>query len=188
MQLAISRQRKEELLAQYVDLLNESRAIFIAEYKGLSVKDVEALREEVIKADGAFHITKNTLLRKALADSGRPVPTDILSGQVATGFALGEVPSVAKAMVDYAKSQDKFVLRGGVLEASTLSAEQVKALADLPSLDQLRGQIIGLISAPAQNIVSAVANGVRQLVNVIDAYAKKDDAAADAADAAEAAA
>jgi large subunit ribosomal protein L10 len=184
--LALTRKRKEELLDQYVDLLNNSSAIFFAEYKGLSVKEVEALRDEIVKVNGVFHITKNTLLRKALEDAGRPVPDDLLVGQIATGFALQEIPSVAKALTDYAKTVDKLTVRGGMIDRKALSPAEVTALADLPTLDQLRGQIIGLISAPAQNIVSTVANGVRQLINVLDAYAKKDDdAAADvAADAA----
>jgi large subunit ribosomal protein L10 len=173
--LAISKERREELLAEYVDLLNNSRAVVLTEYKALEVKKMEALRAEVRKAGGAFHVTKNTLLRLALEQTGRPVPEDLLNGQTATGFALGEVPSLAKAFVDFAKTEDNLAIKGGILNEALLSSKQVEDLANLPSLDQLRAQIVGLISAPAQNVTSAVANGVRQLINVLDAYAKLEE-------------
>jgi large subunit ribosomal protein L10 len=175
--LAISRQRKEELTAQYVELINESRAVFLTEYTGLTVKQLEALREEVRKSGGAIHVTKNTLLINALRETGRPIPEDLLVGQIATGFALTEAPSLAKTLVDYAKKEDKLTLRGGILGAELLTPAQVQSLASLPSLDELRGQIIGLISAPARNIAGTIASGVRQVVNVLDAYAKKEEAA-----------
>jgi large subunit ribosomal protein L10 len=175
--LAISRQRKEELTAQYVELINESRAVFLTEYTGLTVKQLEALREEVRKSGGAIHVTKNTLLINALRETGRPIPEDLLVGQIATGFALTEAPSLAKTLVDYAKKEDKLTLRGGILGAELLTPAQVQSLASLPSLDELRGQIIGLISAPARNIAGTIASGVRQIVNVLDAYAKKEEAA-----------
>jgi large subunit ribosomal protein L10 len=141
----------------------------------MEVKRMEELRAEVRKADGRFYVTKNTLLRIALQQTGRPVPEDLLKGQTSASFALGEAPALAKAISEFAKSEEKLTLKGGILNKDLLTSEQVEALAQLPSLDQLRAQIIGLISAPAQNITSAVANGVRQLINVLDAYAKKDD-------------
>lgn len=171
--MAITRARKEELLAQYKELLNQSGAIFLADYTGLNVKQVEALRNKAREAGGALHITKNTLLRKALEEEGLAVPSELLNGQIITGFVLGEIPSVAKTLTNYARDEAKFVIRGGVLGKSALSAEDVKALATLPPLEQLRAQLLGMISAPARGVVSAVANGVRQLVNVLDAYAKQ---------------
>ena len=175
--MALTRERKEELVAEYVDLLNQSRGVFLAEYSGITVQQMQQLRAEVRKVDGAFHVTKNTLLRYALDETGRSLPEEMLTGQTATGFALGEVPSLAKALVDFADEADTFKIKGGLMADEFLSAEQIEALADLPSLDELRAQIIGLVSAPAQNITSTVANGVRQLINVLDAYAKEEEAA-----------
>lgn len=179
--MAISRARKEELVSQYSELFEKSRAIFLAEYSGMSVKALENLRLEVDKASGAFHVTKNTLLRYALEEAEVTVPEDFLTGQLATGFALEEAPSLAKALVDFADKEDNLVLKGGFLGTKFLTAEEVEALAKLPSLDQLRSQLIGLINTPAQNIAGVVAGGVRQVVNVLDAYAKKDENAAAAA-------
>jgi large subunit ribosomal protein L10 len=173
--LAISKARKEELVTQYMDLISRSEAIFIAEYGGMSVKSLEALREKVREVDGAVHVTKNTLLSHALQESDRPVPAELLLGPVATGFATGDVVALAKTLVDYARTEDKLTLKGAILGKDRLSPEQVEALAKLPPLEQIRAQLLGMISAPAQNIASALANGVRQVVNVIDAYAKSED-------------
>ncbi len=175
--MAISKARKDELVAQYTKLIEESDGIFIAEYKGMNVKSMESLREAVDKAEGAFHITKNTLLKIALKQADLPFPEDLLQGQVATGFALNEAPTLAKAMVNFANDEDSLVIKGGVFSGRILTIDEVEALAKMPSLDQLRGQLIGLLNAPAQNIVSVVTNGVRQVVNVIDAYAKSEEAA-----------
>lgn len=173
--MAISKARKDELVAQYMELIDSSKAIFLTEYGGMNVKAVEGLREKVREADGAFFITKNTLLIHALRESNKPIPDEMLVGQVATGFAQGEAPTLAKALTEYAKKEDNFAVKGGILDAEILSVEQVEALANLPTLDQLRGQLIGLISAPAQNIAGAIASGVRQVINVLDAHAKSEE-------------
>ncbi|MDX1613935.1 MAG: 50S ribosomal protein L10, partial [Candidatus Promineifilaceae bacterium] len=149
--------------------------VFMTEYTGLDVKQMMGLRNEIRKAEGAFHVTKNTLLAIALERAGRPVPTDLLQGQVATGFALNEAPTLAKTLVDFAKEQENLVIKGAILGDELLTADQVEALAKLPSRDELRAQIIGLISGPARNITSTVASGVRQVVNVLDAYAKQEE-------------
>lgn len=175
--MAISRERKEALVEQYIELLNQSRAVFLAEYAGVSVSQMESLRSEVRNVDGAFHVTKNSLLRLALERSDRPIPEELFLGQTAAGFALGELPALAKALVDFADQNEAFILKGGMMDGTVLTAEGVEALAKLPSLDELRAQIIGLINAPAQNVTSTVANGVRQLINVLNAYATQEETA-----------
>lgn len=176
--MAIKKERKDELVEQYRELLQNSSAIFLTRYGGMSVKELETLRLKIGEADGRINVTKNTLLRIALEESQMPPPHELLSGQVATSFALGEASTLAKVLVDQAKTNDKLKIVGGLLGNRPLTTAEVEALATLPSLDQLRAQILGLIGAPAQGIVSAVASGVRQVVNVLDAYAKKDDSAA----------
>jgi large subunit ribosomal protein L10 len=182
--MAISRKRKEELVALYGELLQKSDAIFLAEYGGMSVKTMEELRIEVDKVDGAFHVTKNTLLHHILEESQIDVPAGVLQGQIATGFALKEAPALAKTLVDFASKQEHMKIKGGFLGTRYLTAADVEMLAKLPSLDQLRAQLLGLISAPAQNVVGAVAGGVRQIVNVLDAYAKNESSSSEAAEAA----
>lgn len=178
--MAITKERKDELVAQYVDLLQNSRAIILTEYSGLNVKQMQDLRAQVRQAEGGYHVTKNTLLRIALAESGLELPEELLVGQLATGFAMNEVPSLAKALTEFAKDQDDLKIVGGLLNDEFLTAEQIKELAELPSLDELRAQIIGMLQAPARNLATVVAGGVRQVVNVLDAYAKQEEAEASA--------
>ena len=176
--MAISKQKKEKFVGEYSELLRQSSAIFLTKYGGMSVKDMEALRLKLSEAQGQTSVTKNTLLRIALYEADRVPPLDLPTGPRATSSALGEASTLAKVLVDQAKTNDKLKIVGGMLGDRPLTTAEVEALATLPSLDQLRAQILGLIGAPAQGIVSAVANGVRQVVNVLDAYAKKDDAPA----------
>jgi large subunit ribosomal protein L10 len=178
--LAITKQRKDELVAQYAELLEQSNAVILAEYSGLNVKQLQALRAQVRQADGAFYVTKNTLLRLALAQSGHEVPDDLLVGQLGAGFAMNETPSLAKALTDFAKDQDALTIVGGLMGDSLLTAEQVKALAELPSLDELRAQLIGMLQGSARNLATVVAGGVRQVVNVLDAYARQEESEAEA--------
>lgn len=175
--MAISREKKEALVEQYIDLLDQSRAVFLAQYAGVSVAQLENLRAEVRNADGAFHVTKNSLLRLALERSGRPIPEELFLGQTAAGFALGELPAMAKTLVDFSDEVEPFSLKGGMMDGTMLTPEAIEELAKLPSLDELRAQIIGLINAPAQNVTSTVANGVRQLMNVFNAYANQEETA-----------
>lgn len=176
--MAISKARKEELVALYVEMLGNSRAIFVADYAGMKVQTMEQLRQQVREVNGTLFVTKNTLLQIALEQTGQPVPTELLNGQLITGFALGEVPTLAKTLTEFAKKEETLNVRGAVFSGAVLNEEQVKALAELPSLDELRSTLAGLISAPARNVAMVVASGVRQVVNVLDAYTKKDEAEA----------
>ncbi|MGD2077348.1 MAG: 50S ribosomal protein L10 [Chloroflexota bacterium] len=175
--MAITKKRKEELVAQYGELLEQSRAIILTEYSGLNVKQMQALRAQVRQADGAYYVTKNTLLKLALDERGTKLPDELLVGQLATGFAMNEVPSLAKALTEFAKEEEALEIIGGLLDGELLTAQEVKDLAELPSLDELRAQIIGMLQAPARDLVGVVASSVRQVVNVLDAYAKQDEEA-----------
>ena len=173
--MAITKERKDELVAQYAELLDQSNAIILTDYSGLNVKQMQMLRAQVRQADGAFYVTKNTLLRLALAKSGQEMPDDLLVGQLGTGFAMNEAPTLAKALTEFSKDQEALTIVGGLLDGELLTAEQVKALAELPSLDELRAQIVGMLQAPARNLATVVAGGVRQVVNVLDAYANQEE-------------
>lgn len=179
--MAISKQRKKELVDLYIDMINKSNALFLTEYTGLSVKDLQKLRGEIREIDGTYLVTKNTLLRLALEQTGKPVPADLLVGQLATGFALSEAPALAKMLSKFSKDSERFAIKFGIMDDVFLTAEQVEALANLPTLDELRAQLLGLIQGPARNIASVVAGGVRQVVNVLDAYATQESDAEAAA-------
>ncbi len=175
--MAITRQRKDELMAKYVELLKKSDAVFVAEYKGMPVQKLQELRAEARKTGGVVYVTKNTLFLKALAEVGMAAPAEKMKGQLATGFSMGDLPGMAKTMLDYAKKEERMKLQGGVLGNKVLSPQDVETLSKLPNLEQLRAQLIGMISTPARNVAGVIAGSVRQVVNVLDAYAHKDDAA-----------
>ena len=179
--MAISKARKDELLVQYKEWLAESDAIFLADYTGMDVKQMQALRGNVREAEGIFSVTKNSLFRLALQQSDWPVPDELLNGQVGGGFAFGEAPTLAKKLIDYAKKDEAFVIKGGIMGGELLTSSQIEALADLPSMDQLHGILLGMINGPARNIAGIVSSGIRQVVNVLDAYANKEEGEAEPA-------
>ncbi|RME79637.1 MAG: 50S ribosomal protein L10 [Chloroflexi bacterium] len=171
--MAISRAEKEARVKQYVEQLQNSQAIIIADYTGLKVSELEQLRTKIREVDGSFSVVKNTLAKRALQEVGYPEIDDLLTGPVGIGFSGDNVPAVAKAFVDFAKEHEMLKIKGGVMSGKVLSAEAIKDLASLPSLEVLRAQLLGLINAPASRLVGALSGGVRQLVSVINAYAEK---------------
>ncbi len=172
--MAITKERKQELVAQYAELLSRSKAVIFAEYRGMSNAQMTALRRTLREAGGAYHVTKLSLLKLALAEAGHSLPETALRGApIAVSFCLEEVPPVAKALVDHARENELLVLRGGLMGSNWLSAQDVQALAELPPLDVLRAQLIGLLDAPAANLVGVIQAGVAQIVNVLNAYVEQ---------------
>lgn len=179
--MAISREKKEQLVQKYVDQLKESEAIILADYRGLTVSQLQELRGKIREAEGSFAVVKNTLAERALTDAGLPVPEEMLFGPVGIGFCGNNIPGVAKAVADFAKANEALEIKGGLMGEKVISEDDVKNLAKLPSLDVLRAQMLGLINAPATQLVGVVAGGVRQMVNVLNAYSEQGaEAAAEA--------
>lgn len=178
--MAITRARKEELVAQYLDLLERTNGFVIIQYGGLSVPKVDGLRDVVRKADGQYIVTKNTLFTKALQEHGWNVPDDLLKGPVAVAFGLDNFPGVAKAVLEYTEEkefEDKFDIKGGMMTGDVIDTKQVEAISKLPTLDELHSQLAGLLVAPQQGIVNVIYGATGQVVNVIQAYLddKKED-------------
>lgn len=178
--MAITKQKKVELLEKYNKDLANSRAFFLTKYQGMSVNDLTSLRQKLREANGNYVIVKNTLAKKAFQDAGLTGLDKYLKGPVAVSFSFGDVPPVAKALVEFAKDADALEITSGVLEQKILGAEDIKNLADLPPLDVVRAQLLGVISAPASQLVGVVASGVRQVINVVNAYAEKETEVAEA--------
>ena len=172
--MAITREKKEELLANYVEQLNGSGGIIVTDYRGLTVPQIQELRSKIREAEGSFSVVKNTLARRALEEAGLPALDDMLTGPIGIGFCHNNVPGVAKAVTDFAKNNEAFSVKGGLMGNNVIDSDDVKQLADLPPLDVLRAQLLGLINAPATQLVGVVASGVRQVINVVNAYAEKD--------------
>jgi large subunit ribosomal protein L10 len=171
--LALSRERKEELVAQYSEMIEQSRAMILTDYRGLTDKDLKAVRRAVSEANGTYRITKVTLLKLALQAHGYELPEAVDGLPIAIGFCFEDIPSVAKALTECAKDADLLTIRGGLMDEHFLSEDEVKAIAKLPPLDVLRAQIIGLLDAPAANLVGVIQAGTAQLVNVLHAYSEQ---------------
>ena len=179
--MAISRAKKEELVKQYVEQFNSSEAIIITDYRGLKVTDLEQLRAKVREANGGFSIVKNTLIRRALTEAGLPVPDEMLIGPVGIGLCGSNISEVAKAITNFAKENEAMTIKGGLMGDQLIDEAAIKNLANLPSLEILRAQLLGLINTPASQLVGALSGGVRQVVNVIHAYSETgSEAPADA--------
>jgi len=178
--LAIKKERKEELLQEYGELIAKSEGLILIEYRGLNMKGMDPLRGKVREAAGELHVVKNSLARRALAAAGRPAPDELFTQTTAIGFAFSDLPGVAKALTAYAKENEFVKVKGGLLGSKALSPADVAALADLPPMPVVRAQLLGLLTAPASRLTGAIAAGVRQVVNVVKAYAEKEPAPAEA--------
>ena len=176
--MAISKQRKEEVLAQYNDWVKRSEAVILVEYTGANMKSLDALRAKIREAGGEFHVAKNTLVRRVFADNGMDVPGDMLVKSTAVSFAFTDPASTAKALTDATKGSEFVKVKGGFMGGKSLNAAQVKALSDLPPLPVMRATLLGVLQAPAGKLVRTLAEPARGLAAVIKAHAESAQAVA----------
>jgi large subunit ribosomal protein L10 len=173
--LAITRERKEELVAQYSDILKSASGFIITEYRGMNMGAFNDLRKKLGDIDGSYIVTKNTLFTIALREAGWVVPEDMLLGPVATVFANGNMSAVAKLVLDFNKDHEQhFVIKGGVMAGSVFKASEVEAVSKLPTLDELRAQLAGLIMQPASSLVGVINAATADIVNVLQSYVQEN--------------
>lgn len=171
--MAISKQRKDELVTQYIEQLKQSEGIILVDYRGLSVGDTDDIRHAMRPIGGKFQVIKNRLLALALEEVGVSLPAEWLIGPTAIGFCYGEVPAVAKVFADAAKDLDVLQIKGGLVGTSVIAADKVRVIADLPPREVLLSQVLGGINAPASQMVGVIASGIRQILNVLQAHVDK---------------
>ncbi|GAB1470277.1 50S ribosomal protein L10 [Chloroflexota bacterium] len=176
--MAISKQRKEEVLAQYNDWVKRSEAVILVEYTGANMKSLDSLRAKIRDAGGEFHVVKNTLVRRAFADNGMEIPGDMLVKSTAISFAFSDPASAAKALTDATKGNEFVKVKGGFMAGKALSAAQVKALSDLPPLPVMRAMLLGVLQAPAGKLVRTLAEPARGLAAVVKAHSESAQTAA----------
>lgn len=176
--MAISKQRKDELVSLYTDWLNRSQAAIVTEYAGLTMKQIDELRAKVREVGGEFHIVKNTLGKVAFENAGMAQPEKFLTGSTAVVFAFRDAPETAKVMNEFARTSEFVKIKGGYLDKRPISAEEVKSLAELPPLPVMRAQLLGAINAPASQLVRTLAEPARQVAAALRAFAEKDAAPA----------
>jgi len=172
----VDRKEKSELVAALHEEFSQAGLVVVTHNKGLTVAESTDLRRKVRAAGAKFKVTKNRLTRLALADTKFEGIGDLFTGPTAIAFSADPV-AAAKAVVDFAKGNDKLVILGASLGSSKLDVEGVKALATLPSLDELRGKLLGMIQTPATRIAGILQAPGGQIARVLSAYAKKDEAA-----------
>jgi len=169
--LAITRERKEELVAQYTQLLGRTDGFIVAEYKKMTVAKVNDLRKRLGDPAGTYVVTKNTLFRIALQENGWKVPTDILEGPTGVVFGNGNLPAVAKVIQQFQKENaDFFAVKGGVLGNSIFKSSDLDSVANLPTMDEIRAQLAGIIVQPAALLAGLLQSATSQVVNVMQAY------------------
>jgi large subunit ribosomal protein L10 len=172
----MDREEKREFVAGLAQVFAETSMVVVTRNKGLTVAEVTDLRRKMRAAGAEFKVAKNRLAKLALEGTRFDGISPLLTGTTALAWATDPV-IVAKTVVDYAKSNDRLELVGGALGAQTLDAAGVRALAELPSLDVLRGKLLGLLAAPATRIAGVLQAPAGQLARVFGAYAKTADEA-----------
>ncbi len=172
----MDRVQKEELVASLRTVFEEKTLVVVTHYSGLTVLEMGDLRDQMRAAGAGFKVTKNRLTRLALDGTKCSGMNDLFTGPTAIAYSDDPV-AAAKVAVAYAKKNDKLIVIGGTLGEEGLDVDGVKALAMLPSLDELRAKIVGIISTPATRIAGVLQAPAGQIARVISAYAEKGEAA-----------
>ena len=172
----MDRAGKEELVSHYNGIFENAGVIVVTHYSGLSVSDLDELRHQMADVGGTVKVTKNRLVKLALAGTPNESVSEFFSGPTAIAFSEDPV-AAPKVAANFAKENDNLKIVGGIMDGTVLDAEGVKNLASLPSLDELRGQLVGLINAPATKIAGALQAPAGQLARVMGAKAAEGDAA-----------
>jgi large subunit ribosomal protein L10 len=164
--------KKTEIVDSLKDVFSDAGVVVVAHYKGLSVAEVSELRRGMRDAGAAFRVTKNTLAKIALAKTPYAQLDELFSGPTAIAYSADPI-AAPKAAVGFAKRNDKLAIVGGALPGNLLSPEQVRALADLPSIDELRARLVGVLSAPAARLIGVLQAPGAQLARVLAAHAEQ---------------
>ena len=165
------RQDKERIVKELADRLKSSQNLLVADYRGLTMPEIDELRTKLLESGARFSVVKNTLTRLAAEEAGVKELLDLIDGPTAIAFidAEGDPAAAAKILNDTARAHDVLVIRGGLLEGDTVSDVEVKRLATLPPADVVRAQFAGAVAGPLTTVVGVFTAPLRDLVNVLDA-------------------
>ena len=172
----MDRAEKTELVTSLNTVFNETSSVVVAHYAGLTVAQLSELRTQMREAGASVKVAKNRLVKLALKGTDVDHIEGLFKGPTLIAYADDPV-AAPKIAVAFAKKNEEFVILGGAMGSTNLDTDGVKALASMPSLDELRGKIVGLLQAPAGNIARIVNTPAGQLARVVGAYASKDEAA-----------
>ena len=167
----MKKEDKEQIVAELTERLRSSETLLVADYRGLTMPQIDTLRSKLIESGATFTVVKNTLTRRAAEAAGADALLALLEGPSAIAFleADGDMVAAAKALADMARESKILAIRGGVMQGQTVTADEVERLATLPPVDVLRGQVLGAIVAPLTTLLGLVSAPLQNLIGLIDA-------------------
>ena len=165
------RSDKERVVSQLAERLRSTETLMVADYRGLTMPQIEELRTRLLEAGARFTVVKNTLTRRAIEEAGTKEVLELIDGPTAIAFleSDGDPVAVAKVLSETARAHNVLVIRGGLLEGSLVGDDAIKQLATLPPADVLRAQLVGAVAAPLATVVGLFAAPLRDVVGVLDA-------------------
>lgn len=172
--MAITKEKKREIVVQYSEWLTKSRAMIFTEYKGMKMKNMDELRARVREVGGEFHIVKNTLMQRVLNEASMEIQNEHFVNTLAVGFAFEDAPALAKVITDYAKETGLLTVKAGYLGNRLMNAGDVVSLANVPPLPVMRATLLSTLLAPASQLVRTLSEPGRQIAAVLKAYAEAD--------------
>jgi large subunit ribosomal protein L10 len=180
----LDRQQKERQVAELAERLRSAETLIVADYRGLTMPQIDELRTKLLEQGARFTVVKNTLTRRAAEEAGADALLALLDGPTAIAFleSDGDPVAVAKALQDVARDSQVLAVRGGVLQGRSITSEDVAELAKLPPLDVLRGQVLGAVTAPLTAIVGLFTAPLQDLVGLIDARIEQLEAQGESAE------
>jgi large subunit ribosomal protein L10 len=167
----VKKEQKETIVAELADRLKAADTVLVADYRGLTMPQIDALRTRLLESGARFTVVKNTLTRRAAEAAGADALLTLLEGPTAIAFleADGDMLAAAKALADMARESKILAIRGGVLQGRVVTAEEVETLAALPPIEILRGQVLGAIVAPVNALLGLVTAPLQNLYGLIEA-------------------
>ena len=167
----MKKEQKEKVVEELADRLKAADTLLVADYRGLTMPQIDTLRSRLLESGAKFTVVKNTLTRRAAEAAGADALLTLLEGPTAIAFleADGDMLAAAKALADMARESKVLAIRGGVLEGRIVSAAEVESLATLPPLEILRGQVLGAIVAPLTTFAGLVSAPLQNLYGLIEA-------------------
>ena len=179
------RSEKERVVAELAERLRSAETLMVADYRGLTMPEIDELRTRLLEAGARFTVVKNTLTKLAAEQAGTNEVLELIDGPTAIAFldAEGDPVAAAKVLNETARAHDVLVIRGGILEGSVVGEAEIKRLATLPAADVLRAQLVGALSAPMATIVGVFSAPLRDFVGVLQARIDQLEAQGETAEA-----
>jgi len=172
--MAITREKKEQLVEALASKIRDAKAIVFTDYKGLSVEEISILRNNLREKGIEFKVLKNSLFKIAIKNSGTDISVDLLNDHpIGAAFSYKDEVEAAKIIYEFAKKHEAIEFVGGVLNGKAVDVDQVKILALMPGREEMYARVVGSLASPLRGLVNVVQGNLRGLVNVLDQYQKK---------------